>query len=176
MKNNHRKSVGPKDAATSKGPNAMAVRATALPFEYPKAGRSRKENPAALKIEAGNSGRANFADIARARAGLAKLRQPFCQTELRSIDGRSWTYRGKRARVVEMLTSMPQGVTQWDCLPWHTRLGGTIHALRRDGLEISTELEGDYRHARYRLHTQVRLIIHRGNSEGPNNPAPEKAP
>lgn len=77
----------------------------------------------------------------------------------RASTGRIWRYRGKRARVLEMLATMPQGVTQWDTLPWHTRLGGTIHALRRDGLAISTELEGHYRHARYRLVTPGSLII-----------------
>ncbi|MCB2052511.1 MAG: hypothetical protein KDE63_13895 [Novosphingobium sp.] len=45
-------------------------------------------------------------------------------------------YRGKRARVLTMYATSREGVTQWDCLPWHTRLGGTIHAMRRDGLDI----------------------------------------
>lgn len=84
----------------------------------------------------------------------------------RDTVGRKWAYRGKRARVVEMLATMPGGVTQWDTLPWHTRLGGTIHALRRDGLDISTELEGRDRHARYRLHSPVRLIEQTDNRQG----------
>ena len=46
-----------------------------------------------------------------------------------------------------------RAVTQWDTLPWHTRLGGTIHALRNDGLLIGTVREGRYRHARYTLLT-----------------------
>lgn len=71
--------------------------------------------------------------------------------------GRRWRYGGKRGRVLSLLAHSARGVTQLDCLPWHTRLGGTIHALRRDGLAISTELEGEYRHARYRLHTPGRL-------------------
>lgn len=176
MKNNHRKSDGPKDAVTSKGPNAMAVRAIALAGDYPKAGLGRKENPDATKIEAGYSApSAHLAHSARARVLLPKSDQQICRVELRSIDGRSWLYRGKRARVVEMLVSMPHGVTQWDCWPWHTRLGGTIHALRCDGLEISTELEGDYRHARYRLHTPACLIIQGENSEGLNYCMPKKA-
>lgn len=79
--------------------------------------------------------------------------------------GRIWRYRGKRGRVLEMLATMRHGVTQWDTLPWHTRLGGTIHALRRDGLAITTEIEGRYRHARYRLATPGRLLIHLDNSE-----------
>ena len=68
----------------------------------------------------------------------------------------------KRGRVVHMLASYPDGVTQHDTLPWHTRLGGTIHALRKDGLEISTELEGEYRHARYRLITPGTVTVRGG--------------
>lgn len=74
----------------------------------------------------------------------------------RDSDGRIWRYSGKRARVLDMLVGLPGGVTQWDCLPWHTRLGASIHAMREDGLAISTELEGPYRHARYRL--AIKLI------------------
>jgi len=65
--------------------------------------------------------------------------------------GQIWRYRGKRALVLDMLADWPHGVTQLDCIPWHTRLGASIHAMREDGLTISTELEGPYRHARYRL-------------------------
>lgn len=77
------------------------------------------------------------------------------KTAYRDSEGRKWAYRGKRAVVLDMLVSMPQGVTQHDTLPWHTRLGGTIHAMREDGLAISTEIEGPYRHARYRLATEL---------------------
>lgn len=76
----------------------------------------------------------------------------------RSPAGLEWRYRGKRAQVLAMLAS-GQGVTQWDTLPWHTRLGGTIHALREDGLAIETQREGEYRHARYWLRTPLSLII-----------------
>lgn len=72
--------------------------------------------------------------------------------------GRTWRYRGKRGCVIYMLVTSKSGLTQHDTYPWHTRLGGTIHALRQDGLEISTELEGPYRHARYRLHTPGRIV------------------
>lgn len=65
---------------------------------------------------------------------------------------------GKGGRVLSMLARMQGGITQWDTLPWHTRLGGTIHALRREGLSIVTEIEGPYRHARYRLATAGRLL------------------
>lgn len=84
----------------------------------------------------------------------------------RSADGATWSYRGKRGRVLAMLANMRGGVTQWDTLPWHTRLGGTIHALRQDGLNISTEIIGRYRHARYRLATPGSLLIQRKNREG----------
>lgn len=73
----------------------------------------------------------------------------------RDSEGRTWRYKGKRARVLDMLVGAPDGITQWDCLPWHTRLGASIHAMREDGLAISTELEGPYRHARYRLATAL---------------------
>jgi hypothetical protein len=70
-------------------------------------------------------------------------------------EGRKWRYKGKRACVLDMLVGTPDGITQWDCLPWHTRLGASIHAMREDGLAISTELEGEYHHARYRLATKL---------------------
>lgn len=79
-------------------------------------------------------------------------------TVFRASTGAVWRYSGKRGRVLAMLATMPAGLTQWDCLPWHTRLGGTIHALRCDGLAIDTEREGKYRHARYRLATTGSLI------------------
>lgn len=93
------------------------------------------------------------------RAGIAR------ESGYRASTGRIWRYRGKRGRVLVMLATMRQGVTQWDTLPWHTRLGGTIHALRRDGLAITTEIEGRYRHARYRLATPGSLIIQPENRE-----------
>lgn len=86
-------------------------------------------------------------------------------TAFRASSGAIWRYTGKRARVLSMLATMPAGLTQWDCLPWHTRLGGTIHALRGDGLAIETEREGEYRHARYKLATPGCLIIQAENSE-----------
>jgi hypothetical protein len=70
-----------------------------------------------------------------------------------AVDGRVWAFRGKRARVLLKFVEGARGVTQWDTLPWHTRLAATVEALRKEGLEISTQIEGEYRHARYRLHT-----------------------
>jgi hypothetical protein len=82
----------------------------------------------------------------------------------RSAEGATWRYTGKRGRVLEMLAIMPAGVTQWDTLPWRTRLSGTIHVLRQDGLVIETQREGENHHARYRLATPGSLIIHPGNT------------
>lgn len=70
---------------------------------------------------------------------------------LRAANGQSWSYSGKRGRVLAMSAEAGDGVTQHDTLPWHTRLGGSIHVMRQDGLIVTTELEGEYRHARYRL-------------------------
>ena len=84
----------------------------------------------------------------------------------RSSAGKIWRYTGKRGRVLAMLAIMPAGLTQWDTLPWHTRLGGTIHVLRRDGLAINTEREGEFRHARYRLVTPGCLIKQPENRQG----------
>lgn len=85
-------------------------------------------------------------------------RPPVASVAYRAPTGQIWRYTGKRGRVLAMLATRPAGLTQWDTLPWHTRLGGTIHALRRDGLAIDTEREGEYRHARYRLATPGSLI------------------
>lgn len=85
----------------------------------------------------------------------------------RDSTGLIWEFSGKKGRVVEMLATMPQGVTQWDCYPWHTRLGGSIHALREAGLSIQTEREGDYRHGRYFLRTPGCLLIQAENSVEP---------
>lgn len=82
----------------------------------------------------------------------------------RCSTGRIWAYTGKRGRVLYMLATMGEGVTQWDTLPWHTRLGASVHVLRNDGLEIDTALEGEYRHARYTLRTAGSLIIQAENS------------
>lgn len=84
----------------------------------------------------------------------------------RASTGRIWAFTRKRGRVLHMLATMGQGVTQWDCLPWHTRLGASIHAMREAGLAIDTVREGEYRHARYFLRTPGTLIIQPENSEG----------
>ncbi len=80
------------------------------------------------------------------------------RVSFRASTGALWAYTGKRGRVLEMMAKDAGGVTQWDCYPWHTRLGASIHAMRRDGLMIETQREGEYRHARYRLSTPGRLL------------------
>lgn len=81
-------------------------------------------------------------------------KRPPCRIyAFRASTGQIWAFEGKKGRVLAMLATMPQGVTQWDCWPWHTRLGSSIHAMRRDGLQIDTVREGEFRHARYTLAT-----------------------
>lgn len=82
---------------------------------------------------------------------------------LESPTGLKIAHKGKIGRVLSMLP-LSEGVTQHDCDPWHTRLSGSIKTLREEGLEISTELEGEFRHARYRLHTPGTVIIHCKNT------------
>lgn len=77
----------------------------------------------------------------------------------RSDAGQVFAHRGKVGRVLQMLATMPVGVTQYDTYPWHTRLGASIHLLRESGLSIETIREGEYRHGRYRLLTDGCLII-----------------
>lgn len=150
------KETGPKDAATSKGPNAKAVEAIALAGGYttPDGAGKPMSAPADDAGRAGGErGRSGGARARNGKAGVNAAQAVYCDPA-----GRKWAYRGKRARVMVMLATSGTGLTQWDTLPWHTRLGGTIHALRRDGLVIDTEREGDYRHARYRLRTPGRLV------------------
>jgi hypothetical protein len=75
------------------------------------------------------------------------------KTTFRASEGRIWAYRGKRARVLAMLATKPDGVTQWDTYPWHTRLAASVKVMRDDGIEIETTREGPHHHARYRLLT-----------------------
>ena len=128
----------PPVARTTEGqPNSVGANGNA-PFAHCN-GAGKPEN-GAVSAQARREGR-NVASIA-----------------YRSPAGEIWRNKGKRGKVLALLATMPAGLTQWDTLPWHTRLGGTIHALRRDGLAITTEREGEYRHARYRLATPGKLI------------------
>jgi hypothetical protein len=77
----------------------------------------------------------------------------------RSANGQHWCFHGKIGRVLHMLATLPQGITQWDTLPWHTRLGASVHALREAGLSIDTKREGECRHARYILRTLGYLLL-----------------
>lgn len=79
-------------------------------------------------------------------------------TAYQADTGQIWRFKGKKGRVLVMLAGSPGGITQWDTLPWHTRLGGTIHAMRDAGLSIYTEREGPFHHARYRLLTAGQLV------------------
>lgn len=79
-----------------------------------------------------------------------------------AASGERWGFSGKVGRVLRMLATMPHGVTQWDTLPWHTRLGSSVHTLRESGLAITTQREGDYRHARYFLNTPGFIVASKG--------------
>lgn len=79
----------------------------------------------------------------------------------RCHDGSVIGFTGKRGRSFELLARSPSGLTQWDTLPWHTRLGASIHDMRRAGLLIETRMEPNAdsgRHARYFLRTPGRLL------------------
>lgn len=140
----------PPVAGTTEGAS-IAVGANA-PAPYPPGAPAGKPSQRARK----------YARNTRARGSGGEVPQ----TAYRASTGRIWHFSGKRARVVVMLVNAADGITQWDTLPWHTRLGGTVHALRRGGLEISAQIEGQDRHARYRLHTPSSLIIRAENSGG----------
>jgi len=126
----------PPVAPTTEGP-CIAVEANAF-APYPATGSADKVF-GSLKIGPNTGTR---------RSGEQSRRVTF-----RTAAGQLCSYTGKRGRVLEMLAKGAGGVTQWDCYPWHTRLGASIHAMRRDGLMIETQREGEYRHARYRLTT-----------------------
>lgn len=129
--------------------NAVGAIAAA---RYAESGAGGKPSPAARK----------YGQNTRARAGRAKG----AKTAYRASTGFVWAFRGKIGRVLQMLATQGQGLTQWDCLPWHTRLGSSIHALREAGLDIETRREGEFRHARYFLRTPGSLIMHPDNSGG----------
>lgn len=80
--------------------------------------------------------------------------------DFRCLDGAVFMLSGKTAQIMHMLVIRNDGITPFDTWPLTTRLGSTIHQLRRRyGLEICTEMEphkGGF-HARYRLVTSVRL-------------------
>lgn len=148
-------------------PRCIAQQANA-PSEYSQSGRDG--NP----IRPGTKGTGSAPAARQGRSGLecpvsasgGKRPLDAARTAYSDSEGQIWRYRGKRARVLDMLFVSPGGITQLDCVPWHTRLGGSIHAMREDGLAISTELEGPYRHARYRL--AMRLVPFENNQGKPN--------
>ena len=135
---------------------------TAPEMEKPPAGWTAEGQPSLVEANGnrafahrGGNGKPEGARTLRECGGEPMPRR----VAFRASTGRIWRYAGKRGRVLAMLATMRGGLTQWDTLPWHTRLGGTIHALRRDGLAITTEIQGRYRHARYRLATPGCLLI-----------------
>lgn len=161
MGGNNKGSECPPVAGTTEGAR-IAVGANA-PLPY-MAARTAGKGPAAQqdsnKIPADHP-----APIIRGGYGETAFPHHNCtRIAFRASTGQVWAYTGKRGRVLYMLVTMGGGVTQWDCLPWHTRLGASVHALRCDGLVIDTELEGEYRHARYTLRTAGSLIIQGKNS------------
>lgn len=133
-------------------PHRIAVQASAQ-SGYSETGQDGNRNgPGATRTGTMPAAPPDRSRLERAMGASGGQRRERCwETAYRDSDGRKWHFRGKRARVLDMLVASQRGITQWDCLPWHTRLGASIHAMRRDGLTISTELEGPYRHARYRL-------------------------
>lgn len=72
--------------------------------------------------------------------------------------GQKFCHKGKVGRVLKMLATYPDGITQYSTYPWHTRLAASIKILRDSGLTIQTEREGDNRHARYHLQTAGSII------------------
>ena len=160
-----------KRSETEKGPGA------ATPEPHCIANQANAETAYTLTDPTGNqfeSGADQLCVAPASKLGRDGLESPLCGSKAqrpldglrvayRDSEGRIWRYRGKRARVLDMLATMPEGVTQWDCLPWHTRLGASIHAMREDGLIVSTELEGPYRHARYRLAMRLLPSIAQGS-------------
>ena len=165
QKTNWPETKGPKDAATSKGPNAKAMEAIASMDTYCNSVPADKVN---TEGKGARDAAQSFGTWLNYSNKPVESRQRLLAKDLPKAvfsdsAGRKWAYKGKRARVLVMLTSTSSGVTQWDTLPWHTRLGGTIHALREHGLVISTEIEGDDRHARYRLTTPGTIKIDGNN-------------
>lgn len=71
-------------------------------------------------------------------------------------DGRAIIFTGKAARVLAMMAA-GQSLTPHDVWRWHTRLAASVCIIRKAGLAVATDREGDARHARYRLTTPVRI-------------------
>ena len=133
-------------------------------MERPPVAVTTEGRPSTVEAN-GNAPFAHRSATGKPVTGATKAAGKGAAIAFRASSGAVWRYTGKRGRVLAMLANMPAGLTQWDCLPWHTRLGGTIHAMRRDGLAIDTEREGEYCHARYRLATPGSLIKQGNNTE-----------
>ena len=101
MKYNQGKSKGPKDAATSKGPNAKAMEAIALSEDYTNVFDPCKEKPDG---PAASNKRTNT----RARAKALATRTSGRRAQLAKVAfddsvGRKWAYRGNRGWGLAML-------------------------------------------------------------------------
>lgn len=132
----------PPDAATSEG-RCIAVRANAA-ATYQQTGRYDKALPMPPKSPLGRQG------------GSGRRKAP--RTAFRGSTGQIWAFGGKCGRVLAMLAKCREGITPFDCWPWHTRLGASVHVLRKAGLTVRTEREGDCNHARYFLMTAGHLV------------------
>ncbi len=86
-------------------------------------------------------------------------RQRKDRTLFRTVAGEECAHSGNAGRVLQLLASNPDGITQFTTYPWHTRLAASIQMLRLSGLDIQTEREGPSRHARYILVTQGELVV-----------------
>lgn len=142
--------IDPSVAATTKG-SSIALGANAI-SQYAEGDATCNPSQAARRHGQNMRGRAS--------AGTGS------ETVFRASTGLVWAFRGKKGRVLRMLATQAQGLTQWDCWPWHTRLGASIHVFREAGLIIETRREGEFRHARYFLRTPGALIIHSHDSGG----------
>lgn len=140
----------PPVAATTEG-RSIALRADAVEAVYSKAGGAGK-----LGLDPRKSPVETRAMPVGGKGG---------KIVFQAATGQIWAFGGKRGRVLAMLATMRQGVTPWDCWPWHTRLGASVNVLRDAGLSIETVREGPCRHARYFLQTEGRLIKQAENRE-----------
>lgn len=121
-----------------------------------------KESPRAAATATGTGFAENVENI-RATASYSRTsnsRNRKGMVRYRCADGSIIALSGKRGRVLARLAT-GVGVSQLDCFPWHTRLGASIHDMRRAGLDIETRIEPSAdgaRHARYFLRTPGRLL------------------
>ena len=123
------------------------------PIERPPAAATAEGQPKALEAN-------DHVTVARRRlTGKGKPRVR--RATFRSADGRTWSYSGKRALVLERLAWALDGITPFDTIAFNLRLGASIHAMRQRGLDIETSIDAVTGHARYRLRTPGQLVVRR---------------